>query len=198
MMEALKKLSLFLIMVGLPLAVQALETPKILRLSECQYEDGSSRLKSLKVSNPFRAGDSIDLNFQSKQEAVYPIVDWKLIKQNGQQSASGQIDVSLIEGGLNFITWNAPVRESDDSFLVLRVNEKDCYYAQLKSVQTTSLESPGPTFVKADLSIFPMVTSCSLQETAAPFTHMLVSLILLSMVLILMHRLRIHSRKLHL
>ena len=195
-MRIFKQLSLSISLLGLiPLMSHAQEGSKILRLSECRFEGNTTRLKTLKTLTPFNTDDSIDLNFQSKQEWIYPIVDWKLIKQDGRVSSNGQIRVSLVQGGLNFVTWNAPSREDDDAFLMLRVNEKDCYYAQLKKSEPTNLEAPAPIFLKAQL--IPLATSCSLQDTPANFAHMLISILLFSLILFLMYRLRIHSQRLH-
>jgi hypothetical protein len=173
----------------------------IIPLRECQYEEGSSSLKAQKLVHKIPAGKLIDLSFQSKEAYQYPIVDVQLKAGAKAARQVDQIHLKKIEGGLNFVTFQAPKSTTQDHFLVVKINEKDCFYAQIRSLELRPDEreaSQQPQFIRAE--VLPIASNCSLQasENNADYSAMLVSIICFSALLLLLYRLRIRSHRIQL
>lgn len=163
----------------------------VIPMQSCQYENGGKYFKPLRTIAKVPAGELVDLSFSSKDAYQYPIVDVQLKSRVSLKSRDvDQVHISEVKGGLNFITLQSPEASAQDHFLVLKINDRDCYYAQIKSFESAP-EDEQPQFVKAQM--LSVSTSCSIQEGDRDYRAMLIAFLGFTVLLLILYRIRMRA-----
>lgn len=184
MRDRFGKLKAFL--VGIVTLVSTAAHADVLRLYECSYLGDGKTLKPLKRIPSLHSGEIVDAAYQAKENLSFAFADVTVAKD------AFQLKVNEITTGLNFLTVRIPETSEKTSTLILRVNERLCFYSQISiKPQIQKIQ-----YSKAEFLGIPSVTSCSLQTSGPNYSGMFIAFALFSLVCLLMHRLRQSSEKL--
>ena len=129
--------------------------------------------------------NQVDLSFASKEEIPFGIADIEWVKADGQIIETQSIKLNQINSGVNFITTEISEQTKIATHILLKINERLCYFAavQTKPEWTAAAFIPGMA-----------ATSCSLEVNSVANQQMLFSFILFTALLLLSQRRRLRLK----
>lgn len=159
----------------------------VIEMSPCADRAQTSTFKFKKTSQTVSPQSLVDLSFETKEDLIHPYVEVSIVDDAGSIKSSDSFSLQQISSGTNYLTAPIPASMKDYSgkaFLVARINDRLCFYAQITA---TAQPTPETQIIAAS---FAGPLSCSLQKSTVTPAWMLLNFVLFTALVGLLALLR--------